>query len=74
VNAAVQREVRSPKSLVIGNLLIALGTAILSASGSLSGRLGKDRSFAITLLAGIIVLFMGFLVSTSAAARSNRRP
>ncbi len=74
VNTAVQREVRSPKSLVVGNLLIALGTAILSASGSLSGRLGKDRSFTITLLAGIIVLFMGFLVSTSGAARSNRRP
>ena len=32
---------------------------------SLAGRLGKDRSFAITLLVGIAVLFAGFLVSPS---------
>ena len=34
---AVQRNVSSPKRLAIGNILIAAGTAILSASGSLSG-------------------------------------
>ena len=70
---AVQRNVSSPKRLAIGNILIAAGTAILSASGSLSGRMGKDRSFAITLLAGIVVLFAGFLVSTSATGKSSRQ-
>lgn len=71
--SAVQRNVSAPKRLAAGNILIAAGTAILSASGSLSGRMGKDRSFAITLLVGIIVLFAGFLVSTSATGKSNRR-
>lgn len=48
---------------VWGNVLIAAGTLVLSASGSLAGRLGKDRSFAVTLLVGIAVLFAGFLVA-----------
>ena len=73
MNTTVQRNVSTPKRLAAGNILIALGTAILSASGSLSGRMGKDRSFAITLLAGIVVLFAGFLVSTSATGRSTQR-
>ncbi len=50
--------------LVIGNVLIAVATLILSASGTLAGRLGKDRAFAVTLLIGICVLFAGFLVAT----------
>jgi hypothetical protein len=36
-----------------------------SHSGTLAGRLGKDRAFAVTLLVGIVVLFAGFLVSPS---------
>jgi hypothetical protein len=65
-----QRHVAAPRRLVAGNLLIAIGTIILSASGTLAGRLGKDRAFAITLLVGICVLFVGFLV---AAAPPRRR-
>ena len=34
----------------LGNVLIAAGTLILSASGTLAGRLGKDQAFAVTLL------------------------
>ena len=52
------------RNLMIGNALIAAGTLILSASGTLAGRLGKDRAFAVTLLIGICVLFAGFLVAT----------
>lgn len=55
----------SPGRLALGNLLIATGTLVLSASGTLAGRLGKDRAFAVTLLVGIVVLFAGFLVSPS---------
>jgi type IV secretory pathway TrbD component len=62
---AAARSVPSPRSLVTGNLLIAAGTVVLSASGTLAGRLGKDRAFAITLLAGISILFAGFLVAGS---------
>ncbi len=60
------RVVTSPGRLVLGNLLIAGGTLILSASGTLAGRLGKDRAFALTLLVGIAVLFAGFLVASAA--------
>lgn len=64
------RHVSAPGRLVIGNVLIAVGTLVLSASGTLAARLGKDRSFVVTLLVGIVVLFAGFLVATS----QRRRP
>ncbi len=66
---------RNGSRLLIGNVLIAAGTLILSASGTLAGRLGKDRAFAITLLIGICVLFAGFLVAISnkpAASNSDQ--
>jgi drug/metabolite transporter (DMT)-like permease len=62
--------VSSPGRLVLGNVLIATGTLVLSASGTLAGRLGKDRAFVVTLLVGIVILFAGFLVATS----QRRRP
>jgi hypothetical protein len=51
--------------LVLSNLTVMLGTVILSASGSLAGRLGEDRAFAVTLTIGVVVLFAGFLVAGS---------
>jgi hypothetical protein len=66
------RSVPSPLHLVIGNLLIASGTLVLSASGTLAGRLGKDRSFAVTLLIGIAVLFAGFLVASTTPQRQAK--
>jgi hypothetical protein len=63
------RVVAHPRRLVAGNLLIALGTLVLSGSGTLAGRLGKDRAFAITLLVGIAILFAGFLVTSAPARR-----
>ena len=53
-----------------GNLLIALGTALLSTSGLLNSVLGEMEAFAITLTLGITVLFAGFLV----ASASGRAP
>lgn len=68
------RSVTAPRRLVTGNLLIAGGTLVLSASGTLAGRLGKDRAFALTLLVGITILFAGFLVaSATASATRNQR-
>jgi hypothetical protein len=58
-----------PRRLVLGNVLIAVGTLVLSASGTLAGRLGKDEAFAVTLLVGICVLFAGFLVASAPPAR-----
>jgi len=64
----------APQRLAAGNVLIALGTIVLSLSGILSGRVGKAESFGITLAIGISVLFAGFLVTTgkSPAVASRR--
>jgi len=62
---SISRTVTSPKRLAGGNLLVALGTLVLSASGTLAGRLGQDRAFAITLLVGVSILFSGFLVASN---------
>jgi zinc transporter ZupT len=62
-----------PGRLALGNVIIAVGTLILSASGTLNARLGAETAFAVTLVAGVAVLFVGFLVATSAsAARPSR--
>ena len=71
LTSAATRQVRSTGRLALGNILIAAGAAILSASGTFSGRLGVDRAFAVTLLAGIVVLFAGFLVASNATHSST---
>lgn len=71
-----RRIVTSPTRLALGNVLIAVGTLVLSASGTLAGRLGQDRAFAITLLVGVSILFSGFLVasnSTFSASSATKR-
>jgi hypothetical protein len=57
------------RRLALGNVLIAVGTLVLSASGTLNARLGAMTAFAVTLVVGITVLFAGFLV----ASRPNPR-
>lgn len=52
--------------LLAANALIAAGTALLSASGLLNSVLDEMDAFAVALVAGIIVLFAGFLVASSA--------
>jgi hypothetical protein len=56
----------SPRRLAAANVVIATGTLVLSASGTLAGRLGKDRAFAVTLVLGVVILFCGFLIATPA--------
>jgi hypothetical protein len=53
------------------NLLIALGTLILSSGGLIQGIAGKDEAFVLTLAVGIAVIYAGFLVASG--ARSSRR-
>ncbi len=55
---------RKQLRLIMGNLVIALGTAVLSMSGLLNSLLGEMDAFAVTLTAGIVVLFVGFLISS----------
>jgi hypothetical protein len=54
--------------LALGNVIIAAGTLVLAASGTLNARLGAETAFAVTLVTGISLLFVGFLVATSASA------
>jgi len=72
LTSSVRRQISSPRRLALGNTLIAVGTLVLSGSGSLAGRFGKDQAFAITLLAGVTVLFVGFLVASNSLARTRR--
>ena len=68
---STSRTVTSPKRLAGGNVLIAVGTLVLSASGTLAGRLGQDRAFAITLLCGVSILFSGFLVAGNSTLNAS---
>lgn len=52
------------RRLATGNTLIALGTLILSSGGLLQGVVGHDEAFAISLAAGIAVIYAGFAVAS----------
>lgn len=72
LTSAAVRNVTSARRLALGNVLIAAGAAVLSASGTFAGRLGADTSFAVTLSVGISVLFAGFLVASNATSARNQ--
>jgi hypothetical protein len=55
-------------------VLIALGTLVLSASGSLAGRFGEERAFTITLSAGVVILFAGFMVPSARTTHEEVPP
>jgi hypothetical protein len=56
---------------VVGNALIALGTVVLSMSGLLNSVLGEMDAFAVTLTAGVTILFAGFLATSSRASATS---
>jgi hypothetical protein len=56
--------------LLWANVLIAGGTLVLGASGLLNSVLGAMEAFAVTLAAGVTILYAGFLLAVTA----NRRP
>ena len=55
-----------PARLAGANLLIAAGTGVLAAGGLFNSVLDEMEAFAASLLVGIMLLFAGFLVATSA--------
>lgn len=65
-----QRRILDPRRAAGGNALIALGTIVLSMSGSFAGRLGESRAFIVTLLVGVVLLFAGFLVASTRPSES----
>jgi hypothetical protein len=61
--------------MVWANVLIAAGTLILSAGGILNSVFDAMTGFAVTLVAGIAVIYAGFLIaSSSAGAPASARP
>lgn len=60
--------------VVTANVLIALGTLITGASGLLNSVLDEMTGFAVALVAGITVLFAGFLVATTGPRRAPTPP
>jgi hypothetical protein len=58
--------------LAAGNVLIALGTAVLSVSGLLNSMLGAMDAFAVTLVAGVTLIFAGSLVARTPAPAAER--
>jgi hypothetical protein len=55
---------RTTRRLAVANTLIATGTLILSAGGLLNSALGEMDAFSLSLVAGIAVMFAGFLLTT----------
>jgi hypothetical protein len=55
------------------NVLIALGTLVLSSGGLLQGIAGKDEAFVISLATGIVVIYTGFLVASGAGAKQRAK-
>lgn len=55
----------SLRRLAVANLVIAFGTLILSAGGILNSVVNEMDGFAISLVAGISVIFVGFLLTSS---------
>lgn len=56
---------------VISNTLIAAGTLITGASGLLNSALDEMTAFAVTLVAGIAVIFVGFLVAAASGPATS---
>lgn len=60
--------------LVVANLIIAAGVLVSGASGLLNSVLDEMTGFAVTLVAGITLLFAGFLLATTEKRRVRQEP
>jgi hypothetical protein len=58
---------RTTRRLAMANALIALGTLILSVGGLFNSALGEMDAFSLSLVAGIAVMFGGFLLTAPTA-------
>ena len=62
---AVRRGGPGSRRAVVANLLIVVGTLVLSGAGLLNSVLGAMGAFAVTLALGVSLLFGGFLTATA---------
>lgn len=63
---------RATRRLAVANVLIAIGTIVLGAGGVLNSVLDEMNGFAISLVAGITVIFVGFLLTNAPSRRAIR--
>lgn len=67
----------TPGRLAVANLFIAAGTLVLSAGGLLNSVVDEMNGFALSLVAGIAVIFIGFLLTNrteDGAVQALREP
>jgi hypothetical protein len=69
VRFARARDVPGSGRRALANVLIALGTLVLSSGGLIQGVAGKDEAFVLTLAVGISVIYAGFLCAAHTAPR-----
>jgi len=63
---------RSTRRLAVANGLIAAGTLVLGAGGVLNSVVDEMDGFAVSLVAGIVLLFAGFLLTNAPRPRALR--
>lgn len=63
--SAARARGRGRRRMVAANVLIAVGTVLTGTSGLLNSVLDEMDGFAVTLLAGVSVIFAGFLLATA---------
>ncbi|MCU0268531.1 MAG: hypothetical protein MUF83_07765 [Acidimicrobiales bacterium] len=59
---------RAPGRLALANGFIAVGTLVLSAGGVLNSVLDEMDAFAVSLVVGITIIFVGFLITNTGDA------
>lgn len=59
------------KRLAVANVLIALGTIVISAKSAFESLGDDETAFAAALAVGITIIFAGFLLTNTAGARSG---
>lgn len=68
IRFARARDVAGNGRRAAANVLIALGTIVLSSGGLLQGIAGHDEAFVISLASGIAIIYAGFLVASGVSA------
>lgn len=56
------------------NILIALGTLVLSSGGLVQGAIGHDEAFTVSLAVGITVIYGGFLLAATRSGDTRVSP
>ena len=57
------------RGFMVGNVMIAAGTFVIAAAGTMATTFHQDAAFWLTMFVGWVVLFGGFLLTTATAAR-----